>query len=99
MEIIKLDEDGTCKYHYDVSPLGIVYVKYHQITNSFLKYGKNTKEAKEIYLIPYKQHIQVHQQQKVGMTDCLIEGTSKAVELIPPTEFDINNKTIIYKAG
>ena len=100
VQLITLDEDGKCQYGYDVGPSGVIYWKFYKTVPEWsLKHGNHSREAQEVWLVPYKQHIMsMEQSSKVGMTDGLLPVGSFQ-SLVPPTELDPGAKKVIFRAG
>jgi hypothetical protein len=98
LDLIELDRGDRCKYYFDVCPLGILLARFHP-TDSFLKFGSNSKYASTVQLIPHKQHLQLHAHQKIGINDGLLPPAESKQEILPPSEFDVANKRAIFRAG
>ena len=63
-----------------------------------MKHGRAEKIADSVQLVPYKQHLQVVSEQKIGISDGFLPPSEKK-QVVPASEFDVNNKKTIYTAG
>ena len=54
--------------------------------------------ANSVQLVPYKQHLQVVSEQKIGISDGFLPSSAKS-QVVPASEFDVANKKTIYTAG
>lgn len=54
--------------------------------------------ANSVQLVPYKQHLQVVSEQKIGISDGFLPPSAKS-QVVPASEFDVANKKTIYTAG
>jgi hypothetical protein len=77
LQLIPLDEGHNCKYYFDLCPLGILFARFHP-ADSFLKFGRNSQFATSVQLVPYKQHVQLHRQEKIGISDGLLPVAERA---------------------
>lgn len=63
-----------------------------------MKHGRAAKVADSVQLVPYKQHLQVVSEQKIGISDGFLPASEKR-QVVSASEFDLANKKTIYTAG